>query len=61
MRLRMSSTTPDLFGPVLSVPAGSDYRPGIITAEHEHELLNEFAKLPFEPFAFTATRVSDDA
>ena len=48
----MSSTAPDLFGSVLSAPAGSDYRPGIITAEHEHELLNEFAKLPFEPFAF---------
>lgn len=44
--------TPDLFESEPSTPRGFAYRSELISAEHERELLAEFANLPFKPFAF---------
>ena len=44
--------TPDLFESDPPMPGGFAYRPELIPAEHERELLAEFANLPFKPFAF---------
>ena len=44
--------TPNLFESDLSMPAGFGYQPDLIPAEHERELLAEFANLPFKSFEF---------
>lgn len=49
---KSSAFTPDLFESHLQMPVGFGYHPELIPAEHERELLAEFANLPFKPFAF---------
>jgi alkylated DNA repair dioxygenase AlkB len=44
--------TPDLFESDPPMPVGFAYHSELISAEHERELLAEFANLPFKPFAF---------
>jgi alkylated DNA repair dioxygenase AlkB len=45
-------TSPDLFGAEGCLPPGFRYEDGFLSEASEHDLLSEFAALPFEPFRF---------
>ena len=42
----------DLFGAPAAGPKGFCYQPDLITADEEAQLVDELARLPFEPFNF---------
>ena len=48
----MKPVQPHLFEPEPSLPEGFRYRPGLITADHERDLVSQFSTLPFAAFEF---------